>query len=322
MQKELEAFSVRSWDRFRFGEIWCGDSLQKMRRMRSGSVDLIFTSPPFPLIRKKKYGNRDEQEYIDWLMPFITAGSRLLKDSGSLVLDLGCCWQRGKPVRSAYDIRLTLAIIDVLGLSFAQEFYWYNPSRLPTPAQWVTIEKCRAKDSVNKILWFSKTESPKALNTRVLQPYSPSMEQKLSKGIKAEKTRPSGHRPSKYFNTRNLGSIPGNLLAIPNNNPSDPYLKYCKENKLKPHPARFPYQIPEFFIRFLTEPGDKVLDPFAGSCTTGYAAENLKRKWACIEANSDYLRTARGHFVRDEKAGQYHDTTLPRTGVYASDNLK
>ena len=322
MQPQFETLPPMQWSKFRFGEVWCGDSLQKMRRMRADSVDLIFTSPPFPLIRKKKYGNRDEKEYIDWLLPFLTAGSRLLKTTGSLVLDLGCCWQRGKPLRSAYDIRLTLEIIDSLGLSFAQEFYWYNVSRLPAPAQWVTIEKTRVKDSINKVLWFSKSENPKASNERVLQPYSPYMEEKLSKGIKAEHARPSGHQPSKYFNNRNIGSIPGNLLSVPNNNSADPYLKYCKENGLKPHPARFPFQIPEFFIRFLTEPGDKVLDPFAGSCTTGYAAERLKRRWVCVEANPDYASTAKGHFTRIERADRYIETTLPRTGVYASNFRK
>lgn len=307
------------WVEFDNGAIWCGDSLRKMKRMKPKTIDLFFTSPPFPLIRKKEYGNREEKEYIDWLIPFVEAGARLLKDSGSLVLDLGCCWEKGKPVRSAYDMRLALEIIDTLNMFLAQEFYWYNPSRLPSPAQWVTVKKSRVKDSVNKILWFSKTELPKASNERILQPYSPCMEKKLAKGIHEEHERPSGHKPSGSFNNRNPGSIPGNLLAIANNNSSDPYLKYCRNKGLQPHPARFPYQVPEFFIRFLTEPGDKVIDPFAGSCTTGYAAEIHYRKWVCIEANPAYVTTAPGHFQRIATPQKHIEITLPRTGLYAAE---
>lgn len=320
MQNQANQFETMypiKWDKIGKGEIWCGDSLQKLKRMKPLSVDLCFTSPPFPLIRKKKYGNRHELEYIDWLMPFMDACSKLLKTSGSLVLDLGTCWERGKAVRSTYDMRLALEMIDTLGLSLAQEFYWYNPSRMPAPAQWVTIKKTRAKDSVNKLLWFSKSDSPKASNERVLQPYSDSFDRKLNRGITEGHQRPSGHKPSKYFNKRNLGSIPGNLLAVANNNAHEPYLLYCKKHNLKPHPARFPFQVPEFFIRFLTEEGDKVIDPFAGSCTTGYAAETLNRKWMCIEANPAYVATAPGHFERADKIAKYEEVTLPKTGIYA-----
>lgn len=308
------------WSKKGRGEMWFGNSLDKMRRMRSGTVDLCFTSPPFPLHRKKGYGNRDEGEYIDWLVPFLTEAIRILKPAGSLVIDLGCCWEKGSPVRSTYDLRLSLKLIDEFDLKLAQEFYWYNPSRLPSPAQWVNITKERAKDSVNKILWFSKSSNPKASNTRVLQPYSASMQQKFEAGITGDSRRPSGHKPSdKIYANRNEGSIPGNLLVCANNlsGAADGYLKYCEDHGLTPHPARFPYQIPEFFIRFLTEPGDKVLDPFAGSCTTGLAAEKNKRRWMCIEQNLEYLETAYGHFENQKSPKATRPMTLPRLGIYA-----
>lgn len=310
--------SAIKWGNIGSGEIWLGDSLEKMKRMRKETVDLIFTSPPFPLIRKKSYGNRSELDYIEWLMPFIAAGKDLLKDTGSIVIDLGCCWEKGRPIRSTYDMRLTLEIIDRLGLSLAQEFYWYNPSRLPGPAQWVTVEKIRVKDSVNKILWFTKKDYAKADNRKILQPYSDSMENKLKKGIRKGTKRPSGHTPSAYLNNRKIGSIPGNLLAIANSNRHDSYLSYCSDLGFKPHPARFPYEIPEFFIKFLTDEGDKVLDPFAGSCTTGNVANRLKRRWVCIEKEADYLQTASGHFIADRKSPTLSSITLPRTGIYAN----
>ncbi|MDB9797704.1 site-specific DNA-methyltransferase [Pseudomonadales bacterium] len=304
---------------FERGEIWCGDSQILMNDISDESLDLCFTSPPFPLITKKSYGNEDEKNYIDWLMPFLDIIARKLKPTGSLVIDLGCCWEKGLPVRSTYDLRLPLRIIDELGLYFAQEFYWYNPSRLPTPAEWVTIRKERVKDSVDKILWFSKTPHPKALNTRVLQPYSKSMEAKFGKN--PDGRRPSGHKPSRQMHSfRNAGSIPGNLIACGNNNRSEPYLKFCRANDLTPHPARFPYEIAEFFIRFLTKPNDLILDPFAGSCTSGFAAEKNGRNWLCIEENADYVATSRGHFFtrpeREEAA-----IVLPRVGNYAEPSL-
>jgi len=306
------------WDKYELGEIWCGDSLDKLGKLEDSSVDLCFTSPPFPLVRKKKYGNKDEEEYIDWLMPFLSKVSSALKDTGSLVIDLGCCWEKGQPTRSTYDLRLPLRIIDEIGLYYAQELYWYNPSRLPAPAEWVTIRKERVKDSVNKILWFGKTPHPKACNSRVLQPYSEAMEKKF--GRTGESVRPSGHKPSDTLTTvRNEGSIPSNLIACANANASDPYLAYCKAKELTPHPARFPYQIPEFFIRLLTDPGDLVIDPFAGSCTTGFAAEKNNRSWICIERDPTYVNTAPGHFCARPKSRGRDTIEMRKPGVYASE---
>ena len=305
------------WEQYELGQIWCADSLRKLDNIEQESVDLCFTSPPFPLLRKKKYGNKEEAEYLDWLMPFLSKAATTLKDSGSLVIDLGCCWDKGQPTRSTYDLRLPLRIIDELGLYYAQEFYWYNPSRLPTPAEWVTIRKERVKDSVNKILWFGKTPHPKACNTRVLQPYSSAMERRF--GRTNEPARPSGHRPSDKLTTvRNEGSIPSNLIACANANSADPYLTYCKSNGLTPHPARFPYQIPEFFIRLLTEPGDLVIDPFAGSCTTGFAAEKNHRNWICIERDPAYVNTALGHFCSRSPAKSNDAISLPKPGNYVT----
>lgn len=305
------------WEQYKQGEIWCGDSLAKLSNINAESVDLCFTSPPFPLLRKKKYGNKDEDEYLDWLMPFIERITTTLKETGSLVIDLGCCWNKGQPTRSTYDLKLPLRLIEELGLHFAQEFYWYNPSRLPAPAEWVTIRRERVKDSVNKILWFGKSPHPKANNSRVLQPYSKAMEQRF--GRVDERMRPSGHKPSDSLtNVRNDGAIPSNLIALSNSNSADPYLKYCKLNELKPHPARFPYQIPEFFIRFLTDADDLVLDPFAGSCTTGFAAEKNNRQWICIERDPTYVNTAPGHFCTRPEPRSSDLIAVPKPGMYAS----
>ena len=145
---------------------------------------------------------------------------------------------------------------------------------------------------------LSKTPWPKASNRRVLQPYSQSMEELLAKGYRAKK-RPSGHNISEKFNTDNGAAIPPNLIAIPNTESNSFYLRYCEEKGIRPHPARYPAELPEYFIRMLTEPGDFVVDPFGGSCVTGEVCERTKRRWVCIELVEDYCDAAIGRFIRD-----------------------
>ncbi|MBO0753983.1 MAG: site-specific DNA-methyltransferase, partial [Bradyrhizobiaceae bacterium] len=283
--------------RARHGKIYLGDSLDVMASMRPASVDLIMTSPPFALTRKKAYGNKQDDEYLRWFRPFAAAFRRILSDSGSLVIDLGGAWKPGFAVRSLYHFKLLIMLCEEFGFHLAQEFYWWNPSKLPTPAEWVNIRRIRVKDAVNTVWWLSKTEWPRASNRRVLQPYSPSMMGLLAKGYKA-KLRPSGHDISAKFSIDNGASIPPNLIAIPNTESNSSYLRYCHEKGIKAHPARFPADLPEYFIRMVTDKGNLVFDPFAGSCVTGEVAERLERKWVCAEAIEDYLNGALGRFER------------------------
>lgn len=279
------------------GKVFLGDSLDVMASMKPNSVDLIMTSPPFALTRKKEYGNEQEDEYLQWFRPFAKGLKRILSPSGSFVLDLGGAWKPGYAVRSLYHFKLLIMLCEEFGFHLAQEFYWWNPSKLPTPAEWVNIRRIRVKDAINTVWWLSKTEWPRASNRRVLQPYSPSMKHLLANGYKA-KLRPSGHDISKKFSIDNGAAIPPNLLAIPNTESNSNYMRYCQEKKIKAHPARFPADLPEYFMRMLTDPGDLVFDPFAGSCITGEVAERLSRKWVCAELVKDYLDGALGRFER------------------------
>ncbi len=284
----------------RWGRIYCVDSLEFMRNeLEDDSVDLIMTSPPFGLVRKKTYGNVDADDYVDWFRPFGVEFRRILKPRGSLVIDIGGAWERGQPTRSLYHFELLIMLCKELGFHLAQEIFWWNPSKLPTPAEWVTVRRVRVKDAVNCIWWLSKTPWPKASNRRVLVPYSDSMKSLLKNGYKAQK-RPSGHEISEKFSIDNSASIPPNLLAVPNTESNSYYLRYCKEKGLPQHPARFPSDVPEFFIRMLTDPGDTVFDPFAGSCVTGEAAERLTRRWICCEIIEEYLAGALARFHKEE----------------------
>jgi len=281
-----------------YGEIVNSDSLDVLADRDADSVDLIVTSPPFGLVRKKDYGNVEADEYVQWFKPFGEQFHRVLKDSGSLVIDIGGAWNKGYPTRNLYHFKLLIMLCEELGFHLAQEFYWWNPSKLPTPAEWVTVRRVRVKDAVNTIWWLSKSEWPKASNRRVLQPYSPSMQTLLEKGYRAKK-RPSGHDISEKFSVNNGAAIPPNLIAIPNTESNSYYLRYCDEKGLKPHPARFPSELPEYFVRMLTEPGDVVVDPFGGSCVTGEVCERLGRRWTCIELLEEYCEAALGRFQRD-----------------------
>ena len=280
------------------GELVHGDSKEVLRTYDEGCVNLIMTSPPFGLVRKKDYGNVEADEYVSWFKPFAANFHRILKNDGSLVIDIGGAWNKGYPTRNLYHFKLLIMLCEEIGFHLAQEFYWWNPSKLPTPAEWVTIRRVRVKDAINTVWWLSKTPWPKASNRRVLQPYSQSMEELLAKGYRAKK-RPSGHNISEKFNTDNGAAIPPNLIAIPNTESNSFYLRYCEEKGLRPHPARYPAELPEYFIRMLTEPGDFVVDPFGGSCVTGEVCERTKRRWVCIELVEDYCNAAIGRFIRD-----------------------
>ncbi len=284
------------------GAAYCGDLLELLPQVPDNSVNLALTSPPFALLRKKEYGNEDQEEYVDWLIDFARIVYRKLRDDGSFVLDLGGAYKRGVPVRSLYNFRVLIRLCDEIGFHLAEDFYWYNPSKLPSPIEWVNKRKLRAKDAVNTVWWLSKTEWPKADVTRVLAEYSSRMKKLLSDpdGFYTPKKRPSGHDISSSFATDNGGAIPPNLLQIPNSESSGRYLSGCKDIGVKRHPARFPAQLPQFFMRFLTEPDDLVLDIFAGSNTTGFVAEQEDRRWLAFEQNIEYLAASVFRFLGDD----------------------
>ncbi len=288
----------------RHGKIVHQDSLAYMAQsIVDDSVDLVFTSPPFALLRKKDYGNVEEHRYVDWFEQFAREFHRILKPSGSLVIDIGGSWIPGQPTRSLYHFELLIMLCRKLSFHLAQEFYWWNPSKLPTPAEWVNVRRIRVKDAVNCVFWLSKTPWPKASNRRVLVPYSDSMHELIENGYQA-KLRPSGHDISDKFQVDNGGAIPPNLLAFPNTESNSFYLRYCRERRIKPHPARFPARLPEYFVRMLTDVGDTVFDPFGGSCVTGEVCERLEREWVCCEIVDEYIEGAKGRFAPSQTGAE------------------
>ena len=300
--------------RTNLGAAFLGDSQELLSRLPTGSVNLIFTSPPYALHFKKEYGNANKRDYVRWFIPFATQIFRVLKDDGSFVLNIGGSYNQGTPTRSLYHFHLLIALVEEVGFHLAQECFWYNPAKMPMPAEWVTVRRIRIKDSVEYVWWFSKTPWPKACNSRVLKEYSPDMIRLNRRGVKAT-VRPSGHVIRSSFDKVGEGAIPGNvvedvlpeelempipdaMLKFGNNAANDEYAKRSKELGLKMHPARFPSALPEFFIKLLTDEGDTIIDPFAGSNTTGVVAEGLNRQWIAMEQKAEHLEASKVRFER------------------------
>jgi site-specific DNA-methyltransferase (cytosine-N4-specific) len=302
--------------RTKLGKFFIGDSTKILRtsfNKYKKRINLILTSPPFPLNNKKRYGNYQGDEYKKWLVDLAPLFSDLLTEDGSIVIEMGNSWMPKRPIQSLLGLETLLAFVNnsKAKLRLCQEFICYNPSRLPSPAQWVTVNRFRTIDSYTHLWWMSKSDFPKADNSKVLRPYSKSM-----KALLKTKEYNFGERPSEHiignksFLTNNKGSImhnlieldqldpereirlPRNVMSLANTISNDYFLNECRRKNIQPHPARMPIPLAAFFIKFLTDPGDLILDPFAGTNTTGYCAEKLHRKWISIEIDPRYDKQA------------------------------
>ena len=300
------------------GAAYVADSRRAMESLPTGSVNLIVTSPPYALQFRKAYGNVDKGEYVGWFAPFAREMLRILADDGSLILNMGGSYNKGTPTRSLYHYKLLISLVEEIGFHLAQECFWYNPAKMPMPAEWVTVRRIRVKDSVEYVWWLSKTPWPKATNRNVLTAFSADMRRLMERGQK-EATRPGGHKVNPgWADLTAKGAIPSNflqaaiseedeaiaenVLMMGNNAANDTYSRRCKAHGMDIHPARFPRTLPEFFIKMLTGEGDLVLDPFAGSNTTGAVAEALGRRWIAYEEVEAYLDASRFRFGSGERS--------------------
>lgn len=282
---------------------------QSVRDLK-GKVNLILTSPPFPLVRKKAYGNATGTEYLNWIESLAPRFAELLTDDGSIVIEIGNAWEKGEPTMSTLPLETLLAFKKAADLHLCQEIICHNPARLPGPAAWVTIDRVRLKDSYTHVWWLSKSPRPKADNRKVLIPYSKSMEALIKKKSYNSGKRPSGHEISKtgflkehngaispsVIDLESERSVPNSLLQFANTGWDRKYRSYCNDNDLAAHPARMQPEMVAFFMEFLTDQHDLVFDPFGGSNTTGAIAERLKRKWLSVEADDLYVEGSIGRF--------------------------
>ncbi len=313
-RRKKKGIDLSAYYRTKLGAAYLTDSLDALRKLPSNSINLVITSPPYALHFKKAYGNVAKTEYVDWFLGFAKEIFRVLTDDGSFVLNIGGSYNKGTPTRSLYHYKLLIRLVEEIGFHLAQECFWYNPAKMPMPAEWVTVRRIRVKDSVEYVWWFSKTPWPKASNLRVLkQTFSLDMHRLNRRGVR-ETTRPGGYKiNASWAEMKAAGAIPANfiqgdlfeveaeapedVLIMGNNAANDAYTLRCKAEGLQIHPARYPRALPEFFIKMLTEEGDTVLDPFAGSNTTGASAESLQRRWIAFECVEEYLRGSKFRFT-------------------------
>ncbi len=276
------------------GEFLWANALDVLMQEPSDSVDCYLTSPPYLLLRQKEYGGpRSEQDYLDWFLPFAQEMHRTLRVSGSLCLNLGLGpYLPGLPVRSPIVHRLVLALLDQVGFHLAGEHVWVNPAALPAPAEWVTVQRRQPKDGYELVIVLAKSPAFQASTDDVLVPYSAAQRRLQQKG-QAPVFRPSGHHLTGDFTADHGGAIPSRVLTAANTDSNSAYFRACRAAGIPIHPARFPEGLPEWFIRWLTKPGDLVVDPFAGSGTTAAVAERLGRRWKAIEQVGAYIEGAR-----------------------------
>jgi site-specific DNA-methyltransferase (cytosine-N4-specific) len=318
------------------GAAYFGDSSDLLRsehfkKKYYGKVQLAFTSPPFPLNTKKKYGNLKGEQYINWFAQFAPLLRDLVTSDGSIVIEIGNAWEPGRPVMSTLVLRALLKFLEEGGLNLCQEFIWYNPARLPSPVQWVNVERIRVKDAFTRIWWMSPSDRPKADNRQILREYSESMKKLIRTGKYNAGSRPSQHNiGKKSFATDNRGAIPpnviagdeapslGTLLKGTNTRSHDQYQLFCRSRNIPLHPARMPLELVYFFRRFLTTKNDLVLDPFAGSNTTGAVAERLGRRWLSCEANWSYAASSITRFDPNDISTTCNEIRLQKTRHAAS----
>lgn len=308
------AYKTKLW------KIYQGDSLEllswKVWKSLEWKIDLLITSPPFPLNAKKKYGNLQWEEYYNWFVSMAPIFSKLLSDTWSIVIEVWNAWEPWRPVQSLLNLKSLLWFVENKDaeLKLIQEFIVYNPARLPSPAPWVTKQRIRTIDSFTHVWWMSKTDFPKSDNSKVLRPYSKSMKNLLKNQKYNSWIRPSWHHISEtsflksfdgsiMHNVIELESIddkntlrfPENILSI-SNAWEDNFVKKCKKLWINPHPARMNGKLISFFVEFLTEKWDLVLDPFAWSNTTWYISEIMERKWVWCEMDLDYIKQSKLRF--------------------------
>lgn len=278
-------------------------SAEHLPEMFKGEVDLIVTSPPYLLTNKRDYGDigSDEKSYVENILKLAEGWMSMLTSTGSIVLNIGDSYKKGAGYQSLHKERLLIALEDKLGLHLIQKFTWWNPSKAPN-GYWTTHAKRDLVQATEDFFWLSPNpKEANACNQRVKVEYSETQKKliKQQMGRKgAVSLKPSGNSANpETFYSDNGGAIAHNILIASPEGANSKYSRHCKENNLPRHPAMFNYELPEFFIKFLTRPGQVVADPFFGSGNTGYAAEKNGRNWIGSDTVREYLCGAQFRFI-------------------------
>lgn len=278
-------------------------------------ITLVVTSPPYPLASARKYGNPPEHEYVDWICRTLEPVVKNLVPGGSICLNVSNdVFQKGSPARSMYCERMLIALHDRLGLQLMDRLIWENPQKPPGPFQYASKARTQLNVAWEPIYWLTNDPSRvKSNNRRVLQAHT---EQHLALIQRGGEQRQAVYSDGAYrvregsFGRPTEGRIPKNLLRYGHRCASQSaYKKAAIAAGLPAHGAPMPLSLARFLVEFLSEPGDIVAEPFAGSFTTPLAAELLGRRWLATECMVEYVM---GGAMRFEKSDGYH-LFLPNT---------
>ncbi|MGB4654854.1 MAG: site-specific DNA-methyltransferase [Bacteroidales bacterium] len=260
-----------------FTDIYLGDSKEKLKLLSDNSVDLIVTSPPYADQRKSTYGGIHPDKYVDWFLPISEQLLRVLKPTGTFILNIKEKVVNGE--RSTYVIELILAMRKQ-GWLWTEEFIWHKKNSYP--GKWPN----RFRDSWERLLQFNKNKKFNMYQEEVMVPMGDWAKNRLKNLSETDKIRDTSKVGSGFG--KNISNWVNRDKAYPTN-----VLHLATECNNKNHSAAFPDELPEWFIKLFTKPNDTVLDPFMGSGTTLFVANRMKRNSIGIDIVPEYCEMVR-----------------------------
>lgn len=271
--------------------LYRGDARDELRHVQSDSVDLVFTSPPYAERRKSTYGGVRADEYVHWFLQISEELYRVLKPSGTFVLNIKEHAANGE--RNTYVIELILALRQQ-GWLWTEEFIWHKKNSYP--GKWPN----RFRDAWERLLQFNKSRKFKMNQDAVMVPTGDWANGRLKSLSETDKVRDVSKVGSGFG--KRIENWVGRDLAYPTN-----VLHLATECANRSHSATFPKPLPTWFIQLFTDPGDIVLDPFLGSGTTAFAAMDLGRYAIGVEINPDYCHEVERNTNGHRQASLAHD---------------
>lgn len=261
-------------------DIFLGDSKKILKQIEDNSVDLIVTSPPYADQRKNTYGGVHPDNYVNWFLPISEELLRVLKPTGSFILNIKEKVVEGE--RSTYVLELILAMRKQ-GWFWTEEFIWHKKNSYP--GKWPN----RFRDSWERLLQFNKSKRFNMYQEEVMVPMGDWAKSRLRNLSATDKTRDNSKVGSGFG--KNISNWLERDKAYPTN-----VLHLATECNNKNHSAAFPEELPEWFIKLFTRKNDVVLDPFMGSGTTVIVANRMKRHSIGIDIVPEYYEMVKEQF--------------------------
>ncbi len=254
-------------------ELFHGDSLDILKLIDDNSVDLIVTSPPYSDQRKSTYGGIHPDKYVEWFLPISKELLRVLKPTGSFVLNIKEKVYNGE--RHTYVLELIIAMRNQ-GWLWTEEYMWHKKNSFP--GKWPN----RLRDAWERLLHFNKEKKFDMYQDNVKVPIGDWSTKRLANLSDTDKKRDVSKVGSGFG--KKIENWVGKEMVLPDN-----VLYMATESSNKGHSAAYPESLPEWFIKLFTKEGDVVLDPFLGSGTTCKVATDLNRNSIGIELNDEYF---------------------------------